>query len=69
MDEVFLTIKGEHHYLWRIEALVLHGPPARCRDQLAVFRAAGIQLPIIRPVPVGHQSYIQALRMAIKTFT
>ena len=51
-----------------IEALVLHGPPARCRDQLAVFRAAGVQLPIIRPVPVGGQSYAQAVRMAIKTF-
>jgi alkanesulfonate monooxygenase SsuD/methylene tetrahydromethanopterin reductase-like flavin-dependent oxidoreductase (luciferase family) len=51
-----------------IEALVLHGPPTRCRDQLATFRAAGIQLPTIRPVPVGRQSYIQAVRMAIKTF-
>jgi len=51
-----------------IEALVLHGSPARCRDQLAVFRAAGVQLPIIRPVPVGGQSYTQAVRMAIETF-
>jgi hypothetical protein len=51
-----------------VEALVLHGPPARCREQLAAFRAAGIQLPIIRPVPVGGQSYVQAVRTAIETF-
>ncbi len=51
-----------------VEELVLFGPPARCRDQLATFRAAGIQLPIIRPVPVGSQLYAQAVRKAIETF-
>jgi alkanesulfonate monooxygenase SsuD/methylene tetrahydromethanopterin reductase-like flavin-dependent oxidoreductase (luciferase family) len=51
-----------------IEELVLHGPPTRCREQLAAFRAAGIQLPIIRPVPVGGQPYAQAVRKAIETF-
>ena len=51
-----------------VEELVLFGPPARCREQLAAFRAAGIQLPIIRPVPVGDQPYAQAVRKAIETF-
>jgi hypothetical protein len=51
-----------------VEALVLHGSPARCRAQLATFRAAGIQLPIIRPVPVEGQPYVQAVRRAIETF-
>src|SRR5262249_6274105 len=51
-----------------VEALVLHGPPARCREQLAAFRAAGIQLPIIRPVPVAGEPYTQAVRTALATF-
>ena len=36
--------------------------------RLAAFRAAGIQLPSIRPVPVGDQSYVQAVRKVIETF-
>jgi alkanesulfonate monooxygenase SsuD/methylene tetrahydromethanopterin reductase-like flavin-dependent oxidoreductase (luciferase family) len=48
--------------------LSLIGPPSRCREQLAAFRAAGIQLPIIVPVPVGNQTYAQAVRKAIETF-
>lgn len=50
------------------EELSLVGSPARCREELAAFRAAGIQLPIIVPVPVGNQTYIQAVRKAIETF-
>jgi len=50
------------------EELSLVGPPARCREQLAAFREAGIQLPIIVPVPVGNQTYTQAVRKAIETF-
>jgi alkanesulfonate monooxygenase SsuD/methylene tetrahydromethanopterin reductase-like flavin-dependent oxidoreductase (luciferase family) len=50
------------------EELSLIGPPARCREQLAAFREAGIQLPIIVPVPVGNQTYTQAVRKAIETF-
>jgi alkanesulfonate monooxygenase SsuD/methylene tetrahydromethanopterin reductase-like flavin-dependent oxidoreductase (luciferase family) len=48
--------------------LSLIGPPSRCREQLAAFRAAGIQLPIIVPVPVPGQTYAQAVRKAIETF-
>jgi hypothetical protein len=29
------------------DAVCLIGPPARCRDQLAAFRAAGLDLPIL----------------------
>jgi 5,10-methylenetetrahydromethanopterin reductase len=50
------------------EELMLIGSPARCREQLAAFRDAGIQLPIIVPVPVGKQTYVQAVRKAIETF-
>jgi len=51
------------------EELSLIGPPSRCREQLAAFREAGIQLPIIVPVPIpGQQTYAQAVRKAIETF-
>ena len=46
----------------------LIGSPAQCREQLAAFREAGVQLPIIVPVPVGNQTYAQAVRKAIETF-
>ncbi len=38
MDEVFLTIKGEHHYLWRAvdqDGNVLDILVQRCRDKKA----------------------------------
>ena len=51
------------------EELSLIGPPARCREQLAAFREAGIQLPILTVVPIpGQQTYAQAVRKAIETF-
>jgi len=51
------------------EEVSLVGPPSRCREQLAAFREAGIQLPIIVPVPIpGQQTYAQAVRKAIETF-
>jgi alkanesulfonate monooxygenase SsuD/methylene tetrahydromethanopterin reductase-like flavin-dependent oxidoreductase (luciferase family) len=50
------------------DELNLVGPPSRCQEQLAAFREAGIQLPIIVPNPVGGQTYAQAVRTAIETF-
>ena len=50
------------------DELSVIGPPARCREQLAAFREAGIQLPILNPVPVGDQTYAQAVQQAIETF-
>lgn len=51
------------------EAVSLIGPPARCREQLAAFREAGVQLPIIVPVAIpGQQTTAQAVRKAIETF-
>jgi len=51
-----------------VEELVLLGPPARCRARLAALRAAGVQLPVIRPVRVGEQTYAQAVRQVIEAF-
>jgi alkanesulfonate monooxygenase SsuD/methylene tetrahydromethanopterin reductase-like flavin-dependent oxidoreductase (luciferase family) len=49
------------------EAVSLVGPPSRCREQLAAFREAGIQLPIIVPVATPGQTPTQAVRKAIET--
>ncbi len=50
------------------DELSVIGPPSRCREQLAAFREAGIQMPILNPVPVGDQTYGQAVQKAIETF-
>ena len=48
--------------------LAVVGSPSECREQLAEFRSAGIDMPILNPVPVGGQSYLDAVRKAIETF-
>ncbi len=50
------------------DELCLIGPPARCRERLAAFQEAGIQMPIFTPSPVGGESYGAAVRNAIETF-
>jgi len=37
-----------------IQALTIYGSPAECRKQLAAYRAAGLDLPIIAPFPIGE---------------
>jgi alkanesulfonate monooxygenase SsuD/methylene tetrahydromethanopterin reductase-like flavin-dependent oxidoreductase (luciferase family) len=49
-------------------AVSLVGPPSACREQLAAFREAGVQLPIIVPVALPGQTPVQAVRKAIETF-
>jgi len=46
-----------------LDAVCLSGPIARCREQLAAFRAAGTDLPILVP-PIG----IDGARAVIKAF-
>jgi probable F420-dependent oxidoreductase len=36
-----------------VDALVVHGEPAACRERLAAYVEAGITTPIIAPLPVG----------------
>ena len=50
------------------DELCLIGPPARCRERLAAFQEAGIQMPIFNPSPVGNESYGDAVRNAIEAF-
>lgn len=50
------------------EAVSLVGPPSRCREQLAAFREAGVQLPIIAPVALPGQTAAEAVRKAIQAF-
>jgi alkanesulfonate monooxygenase SsuD/methylene tetrahydromethanopterin reductase-like flavin-dependent oxidoreductase (luciferase family) len=46
-----------------LDAVCLTGPLARCREQLAVFRSAGVDLPII-VAPIG----VEGARSVIKAF-
>jgi alkanesulfonate monooxygenase SsuD/methylene tetrahydromethanopterin reductase-like flavin-dependent oxidoreductase (luciferase family) len=46
-----------------LDAICLIGPIARCREQLAAFHAAGVDLPILSP-PVG----VEGAREVVKAF-
>jgi alkanesulfonate monooxygenase SsuD/methylene tetrahydromethanopterin reductase-like flavin-dependent oxidoreductase (luciferase family) len=46
-----------------LDATCLLGPVARCREQLATFRAAGVALPILMP-PIG----VEDVRVVIQAF-
>lgn len=46
-----------------LDAICLIGPLSRCREQLAAFRAAGVDLPILSP-PVG----VEGTRAVINAF-
>jgi 5,10-methylenetetrahydromethanopterin reductase len=46
-----------------LDAVCLSGPMSRCREQLAAFRAAGTDLPILVP-PIG----VEGARAVIKAF-
>jgi alkanesulfonate monooxygenase SsuD/methylene tetrahydromethanopterin reductase-like flavin-dependent oxidoreductase (luciferase family) len=50
-----------------VDALALVGPPARCLDRLAEYRAAGAELPIIVPNPVG-EDYMTCVRSNLRIF-
>ncbi|GEL20628.1 hypothetical protein PA7_44650 [Pseudonocardia asaccharolytica DSM 44247 = NBRC 16224] len=36
-----------------VDAFVIYGDPATCRRQLADYRCAGIDLPVVFPMPVA----------------
>src|SRR5271170_3717979 len=44
-----------------LDAVCLIGPISRCREQLAVFRAAGVDLPILSP-PIGVDGARELIR-------
>jgi len=46
-----------------LDAVCLIGPISRCRDQLAAFHAAGVDLPILSP-PIG----VEGAHKVIRTF-
>jgi alkanesulfonate monooxygenase SsuD/methylene tetrahydromethanopterin reductase-like flavin-dependent oxidoreductase (luciferase family) len=50
------------------DTVALIGPPARCVERLAEYRAAGAELPIIVPNQVGDD-YLTTVRKALKVFT
>jgi alkanesulfonate monooxygenase SsuD/methylene tetrahydromethanopterin reductase-like flavin-dependent oxidoreductase (luciferase family) len=51
-----------------LDSVALIGSPGRCRDRLEHFRAAGVELPIIAPNPVGQQSSIDVIKNTFRTF-
>jgi alkanesulfonate monooxygenase SsuD/methylene tetrahydromethanopterin reductase-like flavin-dependent oxidoreductase (luciferase family) len=44
-----------------LDAICLIGPISRCREQLAAFRAAGVDLPILSP-PIGAEGAREVIR-------
>jgi len=50
------------------DAVTLAGEPARCRERLAAYRAAGATLPIVFPNPVG-ESRAAAVERALAAFS
>jgi alkanesulfonate monooxygenase SsuD/methylene tetrahydromethanopterin reductase-like flavin-dependent oxidoreductase (luciferase family) len=44
-----------------LDAVCLIGPISRCREQLAAFRAAGVDLPILSP-PIGAEGAREVIR-------
>ncbi len=51
-----------------VDAVALVGPAERCRERLAAYREAGVQLPIIVPNPVGKQSNVEVMKKTVETF-
>jgi 5,10-methylenetetrahydromethanopterin reductase len=50
-----------------LEALVLLGPAARCREHLAAFGEAGVTLPLVMPYPIGEE-YRSAVTRVLDAF-
>ncbi len=46
-----------------LDEVLLLGPPARCRERLAAFRAAGIEYPLLAPQPVDDGAEAAAMRL------
>jgi 5,10-methylenetetrahydromethanopterin reductase len=51
-----------------LDSMALIGPPTRCLERLAAFRAAGAEFPIIRPNEID-QNQADSIRGAIKVFS
>lgn len=52
-----------------LDAIALVGPPDRARSRLEDHTAAGVDLPIIVPGPVGKQSNIDVMRITVETYS
>ncbi|MGH7792591.1 MAG: LLM class flavin-dependent oxidoreductase, partial [Thermodesulfobacteriota bacterium] len=51
-----------------IDAVALVGSAERCRERLEEYRAAGVQLPIIVPNPVGKQNNVEVMKRTVEAF-
>jgi alkanesulfonate monooxygenase SsuD/methylene tetrahydromethanopterin reductase-like flavin-dependent oxidoreductase (luciferase family) len=50
-----------------LDSLALIGPASRCLERIAEYRAAGAQVPIVVPNPVG-EDYASAVRKLLRVF-
>ena len=51
-----------------VEAFALVGPPDKCKAKLQEFYAAGVDLAIIVPGPVGKQSNVEVMENTVKAY-
>ena len=42
----------------------MHGPPEECRARILRYTDAGVEIPIVMPLPVGMSTHEAALRLS-----
>ena len=47
-----------------VDDLVVHGSPEECRARILRYTDAGVELPIVMPLPVGMSTHEAALRLS-----
>lgn len=52
-----------------LDAIALVGPPDRCRERLAAYTEAGVDLAIIVPSPAGKQSNVEVMKNTVAAYS
>jgi len=47
-----------------VDDLVVHGSPEECRARILRYTDAGVEIPIVMPLPVGMSTHEAALRLS-----
>ena len=47
-----------------VDDLVVHGSPEECRARILRYTNAGVEIPIVMPLPVGMSTHEAALRLS-----
>jgi probable F420-dependent oxidoreductase len=51
-----------------VDSIALTGPADRCRKRLEEYRAAGVDLPIMVPGPVGKQGTVEVMKITVAAY-